>query len=43
MAIGGLIGDAHGVAVGSRLLQNGKEVRGEDDMGHVVDCHLQRI
>ena len=43
VGIGGLIGDAYGVAVGSCLLQDGKEVRGKDDMGHMVHGHLARV
>lgn len=41
MGVRGLVADAHGVAIGGGLLQDRKEVRGEDDMGHVVHGHLQ--
>ena len=43
MGVRGLVADAHGVAVGSRLLQDGKQVRSEDYMGHVVHSHLYTI
>ncbi len=35
-----LVADADGVAVGSCLLHNRQQVRGKDDVGHVVHSHL---